>query len=283
MPCDCRAQRRQAGRAVAADRDPRRRPDRAAPRALLRTGPLERDRAGRGHRRAVRRSTSPTASTRTTTRGPDVRRTPHRAGVIKVAGSDGGPSARDARVFEAAAEAHLRTGAPILTHCEARDRRARAGAAAGRTSAWTRAHVALSHVDKVVDRGYHRAILASRRVRRVRRVVPLGRRRRTARCSLLGWAIEDGLGRSASSSAWTRRGRATTRVYGGSPGPDLAARRVHGRDGERRDRRRLSGSGCSSTTRPGHSPSPRPMEDRMTSRSPRPPARSRRPTVRAAS
>ena len=47
------------------------------------------------------------------------RLSPHRAGVIKVAGSAGGPSARDARVIEAAAEAHHRTGAPILTHCEA--------------------------------------------------------------------------------------------------------------------------------------------------------------------
>ena len=50
--------------------------------------------------------------------GPVVRRTAHRAGVIKIAGSDGGPSERDRRVFAAAAEAHRRTGVPILTHCE---------------------------------------------------------------------------------------------------------------------------------------------------------------------
>ena len=50
--------------------------------------------------------------------GPVVRRTPYRAGVIKVAGSDGGPSERDARILEAAAAAHRRTGVPILTHCE---------------------------------------------------------------------------------------------------------------------------------------------------------------------
>ena len=50
--------------------------------------------------------------------GPLVTRTTHRAGVIKVAGSTDGPSDRDRRVFEAAAEAHRRTGAPILTHCE---------------------------------------------------------------------------------------------------------------------------------------------------------------------
>ena len=51
--------------------------------------------------------------------GPVVHRTEHRAGVIKIAGSDDGPSPRDRRIFEAAAEAHQRTGAPILTHCEA--------------------------------------------------------------------------------------------------------------------------------------------------------------------
>jgi phosphotriesterase-related protein len=92
--------------------------------------------------------------------GPIVRRTPHRAGVIKVAGSEGGPSTRDRRTFEAAAEAHRRTGAPILTHCEAG------------TGALEQVrllvdlgvaldHVAVSHVDKVVDRGYHRELLSS--------------------------------------------------------------------------------------------------------------------------
>ena len=89
--------------------------------------------------------------------GPLVRRTAVRAGVIKIAGSEGGPSARDARIFEAAAEAHRRTGVPILTHCE------------GGTGALEQVrllgdngvapgHVVLSHVDKVVDPGYHREI-----------------------------------------------------------------------------------------------------------------------------
>ena len=50
--------------------------------------------------------------------GPVVKRTEHRAGVIKVAGSDGGPSERDEPIFEAAAIAQRATGCPILTHCE---------------------------------------------------------------------------------------------------------------------------------------------------------------------
>jgi predicted metal-dependent phosphotriesterase family hydrolase len=92
--------------------------------------------------------------------GPGVRRTPWRAGVVKVAGSEGRPSARDARAFEAAALAQRRTGVPILTHCENGTGALEqlrllsdAGADLG--------HVVLSHVDKVVDPGYHREIAAA--------------------------------------------------------------------------------------------------------------------------
>jgi phosphotriesterase-related protein len=89
-----------------------------------------------------------------------VERTPHRAGVIKVGGSDGALSERDKRVFDAAAAAHRRTGAPILTHCEKgtagieQARRLADGVSTSSTS-----H--LSHVDKVVDRGYHRELAAT--------------------------------------------------------------------------------------------------------------------------
>ncbi|HEU4671763.1 MAG TPA: hypothetical protein VFS32_02580 [Candidatus Limnocylindrales bacterium] len=86
--------------------------------------------------------------------GPVVRRTPFRAGAIKVAGSEGGLSARDRRLFEAAAAAHLRTGAPILTHCEdGTGGVEQLAALAGFGVA--PAAVILSHVDKVVDLGYH--------------------------------------------------------------------------------------------------------------------------------
>ena len=44
--------------------------------------------------------------------GPIVKRTPHRAGVMKIAGSTGGPSARDERIFAAAAIAQHRPAAP---------------------------------------------------------------------------------------------------------------------------------------------------------------------------
>jgi phosphotriesterase-related protein len=51
--------------------------------------------------------------------GPIVDRTTIRAGIVKVAGSQDGPSDRDMPVFRAAAAAHLRTGVPVHTHCEA--------------------------------------------------------------------------------------------------------------------------------------------------------------------
>ena len=46
--------------------------------------------------------------------GPIIRRTSIRAGIVKVAGSDGGPSARDMPIFRAAAAAHRRTGVPFI-------------------------------------------------------------------------------------------------------------------------------------------------------------------------
>jgi predicted metal-dependent phosphotriesterase family hydrolase len=147
--------------------------------------------------------------------GPDVRRTPHRAGVIKVAGSVGGPSARDTRVFEAAAEAHYRTGAPILTHCEA-------GTGALEQVALLEdlgvdpSHVALSHVDKVVDRGYLQAVLESGAFAELDGSFRWGDGD-NGTLRLLGWAIEDGLvGGILLGMDAARQGYYG--VYGGSPG-----------------------------------------------------------------
>lgn len=92
--------------------------------------------------------------------GPVVRRTTHRAGAIKVATQGGTLTARDELLCEAAAYAHRRTGAPILTHCE----QGRGGLE--QVEAFGRLGVAadallLSHVDKVTDIGYHRELASS--------------------------------------------------------------------------------------------------------------------------
>ena len=227
MPCDCRPQRREAGRAVAADRDPRRRPDRAPPRALLRTGPLERDRAASRPSPTCSSSTSPTASTRTTTRARSS------AGRRTGPASSRSPAATAGRRRATARSSRRRprrtTGpaSPILTHCEA-------GTGAleqvGAPRGPRRRPVARRPQPRRQGRRPRLPPRAAgdRGVRGVRPVVPLGRRRRTARSSLLEWAVEDGLvdrhrarhGRGAAGLLprlrWVAR-------------PDLAARRVHGR------------------------------------------------------
>ncbi len=148
--------------------------------------------------------------------GPTVRRTEHRAGVIKVAGSDGGPSHRDRRVFEAAAAAHRRTGAPILTHCE----HGTGGLEQARLLAdmgVNLGHVALSHVDKIVDRGYHRELLATGASAEYDGSFrwPAGEQNGTL--TLLGWMAEDGLADRIVLGMDAAR-RRYYRVHGGSPG-----------------------------------------------------------------
>lgn len=90
--------------------------------------------------------------------GPVIRRTPHRAGILKVAVLEAAPTPRDLRVFEAAAIAHTTTGVPILTHCEG----GRGGMA--QIEAFDRLgipleRIVISHTDKVPDLAYHRDLL----------------------------------------------------------------------------------------------------------------------------
>lgn len=147
--------------------------------------------------------------------GPIISRTAHRAGVIKVAGSEGGPTMRDARVFEAAAETHRRTGAPILTHCEAgtgglQQIRLLADLGVGLE------HVALSHVDKVVDRGYHRELLSSGAFAEYDGSFRWGGKP-NGTLQLITWMTEDGLDdRIVLGMDAARQGY--YRAYGGQPG-----------------------------------------------------------------
>jgi len=91
--------------------------------------------------------------------GPILRRTPHRAGLIKIA-TDTVFTAREEKIFEAAAQAHLLTGAPILTHTEQGtlgleqiERLQKLGVEP--------AQVVISHLDRNHDVAYHREILSS--------------------------------------------------------------------------------------------------------------------------
>ena len=131
---------------------------------------------GRGPRRAVRRRHRPTGSTSYDYSGPVVRRT--------APSGRGHQGRRQPRRAVATRPPRVRGGRrgastdrrPDPHPLRGRHRRARAGPACSPTCGVDPSHVVLSHVDKVVDRDYHREMLRDRRVRRVRPVVPLGRR-----------------------------------------------------------------------------------------------------------
>jgi predicted metal-dependent phosphotriesterase family hydrolase len=152
--------------------------------------------------------------------GPVVRRTPHRAGVVKVAGSLDGPSPRDRRIFEAAALAVARTGTALLTHCE--------GGTGGVAQLELLEElgvplhrVILSHTDKVADRGYHRELLAAG----VWLVYDQGLRSPDTTARLVGWMVEDGhQGRLLLGTDGARR--SLWSVLGGSPGLAALATRL---------------------------------------------------------
>ncbi len=173
-------------------------------------------------------------------RGSLVERTEHHAGVIKIAGS-AELTDRERRAFEAAAAVHVRTGCPILTHCtdglgalEQVRLLAEHGVDAG--------HVTLSHTDKVVDRGYHREILASGASVEYDQGFRWKPEVDNGTLTLLAWMIEDGYGDQLMLGLdAARQGYWTT--YGGSPGwafllGEFAdAMRVRGIDAE--DRREI--------------------------------------------
>lgn len=146
---------------------------------------------------------------------PIVKRTPHRAGVIKVAGSADGPSDRDARFFQAAATAQRATGCPILTHCENGTGALEQAALLVEHGA-DLGHVAVSHVDKIVDRSLQRELFATGVFVEYDQAFrwkggPNGT------LQLLEWAAEDGhldqvlLGLDAARQGYWS-------AYGGSPG-----------------------------------------------------------------
>jgi 5-phospho-D-xylono-1,4-lactonase len=92
--------------------------------------------------------------------GPQMERLPNRCGVIKVASSLGGLTDRERKIFEAAAIAHLQTGAPILTHTE------QGTAALEQVEFFARHGVAssslvLSHTDRKPDLSYHLEVLST--------------------------------------------------------------------------------------------------------------------------
>jgi len=147
--------------------------------------------------------------------GPIVKRTEHKAGVMKIAGSSGGLTPRDQKVYTAAGMAQHRTGCPILTHCE------------GGTGALEQveslvkhggdpAHIVLSHVDKIADRAYMQDIAATGARVEYDQGFRWGEKE-NGTLQLLEWAAEDGLlGHITLGLDAARQGYWTQ--FGGAPG-----------------------------------------------------------------
>jgi phosphotriesterase-related protein len=136
--------------------------------------------------------------------------------VLKVAGSADGLTTRDRSVLEAAAAAHLRTGVPILTHCEHGTGALEQVRLLGDHGVAAR-HVVLSHVDKVVDRGYHRELLATGSFVEYDQSFRWPADGPNGTIRLLGWMVEDGLAGGIVLGMDAAR-RRYYHVFGGEPG-----------------------------------------------------------------
>ena len=90
--------------------------------------------------------------------GPFVKRTRHKAGLIKLATDNGPFTKHQEKVFRAVVNAHLQTGAPILTHTNF-GRKALEQAQLFKNLGAKLEHVVLSHVDRAKDIDYNRAVL----------------------------------------------------------------------------------------------------------------------------
>ena len=90
--------------------------------------------------------------------GPFVKRTQHKAGLIKLATGDGPITTHQEKIFRAVVNAHLETGAPILTHTNF-GKQALEQAKLFEKLGANLQHVVLSHVDRAKEEDYNRAVL----------------------------------------------------------------------------------------------------------------------------
>jgi len=89
---------------------------------------------------------------------PIIKRTSHKAGLIKLATGDEKIAAHQQKIFEAVVHAHLETGAPVLTHTNS-GKHAIAQAELFLKLGADLNHIVLSHVDKNKDLGYHKELM----------------------------------------------------------------------------------------------------------------------------
>jgi predicted metal-dependent phosphotriesterase family hydrolase len=88
--------------------------------------------------------------------GPELRRTPYRAGILKIASDGAQLDPAEQAAFEAVASAHRRTGCPVITHCETARGVEQVEFLASRGV--EPRHIVLSHTDRHPDPAYHREL-----------------------------------------------------------------------------------------------------------------------------
>ena len=89
---------------------------------------------------------------------PVVKRTNHKAGMIKPATGNEKITAHQHKIFEAVVNAHLETGAPVLTHTTG-GRQAMEQVELFLKLGANLSHVVLSHMDKQKDLAYHKELM----------------------------------------------------------------------------------------------------------------------------
>lgn len=148
--------------------------------------------------------------------GPVLRRTTHRAGIVKMGWLGVEPTARDRRLTEAVAQVHAVTGVAVLTHCEGGRGGLRQvelltafGVPADR--------IMLSHTDKVTDLGYHRELLATGVVLGYDQALRQGDNARDGTARLVADAVQRGHGSQIVLSTDAAR-RSLWAQYGGELG-----------------------------------------------------------------
>jgi len=90
--------------------------------------------------------------------GPIVERTPHKAGMIKLATGNEAITPHQELIFRAVVNTHRATGVPILTHTNAGLHALEQAELFGKLGA-DLSHVVISHVDRCKDAAYHRELL----------------------------------------------------------------------------------------------------------------------------
>jgi len=90
--------------------------------------------------------------------GSTIKRTPHKAGLIKLATGDEPFTKHQEMIFRAVVNAHLETGAPILTHTNFGKQALEQAELFHKLGAKLK-HVVLSHVDRAKDLDYNKSVL----------------------------------------------------------------------------------------------------------------------------